>query len=391
MENAAEWRTLWRDLGPGVFLNFAGHAAMPRVALDAACRAAEAKSVPVSGDANDFFATSDRVRASIASLINGDINDIALTTGASAGASLVALGRSWAPGDEILVCASDFPNHVATWVPLEAREGVRVRPIGRAGVFLTAEEVIEALSPDTRMVALSHAGFGDGALIDAPALGRACRRAGVSLLLDASQSMGSTVVDVEVIGADYIVGIGYKYLLGPWGVGFIWMSPQAREALRPGPWNWISQDVQRFGDLDYIAPRPSIHAKRWDSAEMVGPYNLNLAAFDAALGVVCEVTPERVQAHGRDLIDRLFAQLPAPCRPASPVDPERRGAFGCFQASNMPSTERLYRHLRAHGFVVSLRGAAIRVAPHLINDSDDIDQLAAAVERWAVLEGRKMS
>lgn len=388
MENATEWRTLWRDLGPGVFLNFAGHAAMPRAALEAACRAAEAKAVPIGGDADDFFASSDRARASIASLVGGDANDIALTTGASAGTSLVALGRSWAPGDEILVCASDFPNHVATWSPLEAREGVRVRQIGRSGEPLTADEVIEALSPDTRMVALSHVGFGDGALIDAPPLGRACRRAGVSLLLDASQSMGAAKVDVEAIGADYIVGIGYKYLLGPWGVGFIWMSPQARAALRPGPWNWISQDVQRFADLDYVSPRPSVHAKRWDSAEMVGPFNLNLAAFDAALGLVCEITPERVLAHGRGLIDRLFAQLPATCRPVSPVDPEQRGVFGCFQASSLASTEALYRHLRARGFVVSLRGGAIRVAPHLINDSNDIDQFAAAVEQWAVVEGR---
>lgn len=390
MGQSTAWRALWHDLGPGVFLNFAGHAAMPRVALDAACRAAKAKAVPIGGDADDFFASSDRVRASLASLINGNANDIALTTGASAGASMVALGRSWTPGDEILICARDFPNHVATWAPLEAREGVRVRSIEPAGAFPTAQEVIEALSPNTRMVALSHVGFGDGALIDAPALGRACRQAGVSLFLDASQSMGSTVVDVEAIGADYIVGVGYKYLLGPWGVGFIWMSAEAQKALRPGPWNWISQDVQRFSDLDYVAPRPSVHAKRWDSVEMVGPYNLNLAAFDAALGVVCEVTPERVQAHGRGLIDRLFAQLPSTCRPASPLDPNGRGAFGCFRAASQPSTEDLYRHLRIQGFVVSLRGPAIRVAPHLINDSDDIDQLAAAVGQWAVLEGRTM-
>jgi len=83
--------------------------------------------------------------------------------------------------------------------------------------------------------------------------------------------------------------------------------------------------------------------------------------------------------------------LPAACRPASPLDPKGRGAFGCFQASDLPSTEKLYRHLRTQGFVVSLRGPAIRVAPHLINDSDDIDQLAAAVGQWAVLEGRSMS
>lgn len=391
MRSATEWRRLWCDLGPGVFLNFAGHAAMPRVALEAACRAAQAKAVPVGGDAEDFFAVSDRVRASIAALLNGRPEDIALTTGAGAGCAIVALGREWARGDEILICANDFPNHAATWGPLEAREGVRVRAVGRPDGFVSAEELIEALSPATRLVAVSHLGFNDGNLIDAQALGRACRQAGVSLLLDASQSMGSAPVDVQAIGADYVVGIGYKYLLGPWGVGFIWMSPEGRKALRPAPWNWICQDVSRFADLAFVEPMPSVHAKRWDSAEMIGPYNLNLAAFDAGLGVAREATPERVLAHGRALIDRMFSQLPTPCRPASPLDPARRGASGCFQAADAESTADLYRHLRALGFVVSLRGPAIRVSPHLINDNDDIDRLVAAVSQWSMAQERDLA
>lgn len=380
----ADWRARWRALGSATFLNFAGHAAMPCAAVDAALRAAEAKARPFGGDGEDFFAPGERARQAIASLIGGTAERIALTTGASAGAALVALGRAWSSNDEILLYAGDFPNHAASWLSVHERTGARVRIVPRSGPFLDARDVIAAMSPATRLISVSHLGFNDGSLLDAESLGAACREAGVSLMLDVSQSAGAAPIHVEAIGADYVIGVGYKYLLGPWGVGFLWMSKQGKAALADTPWNWLSQDVASFGELDYCAPTPCASVRRWDSAQMAGPYNLNLAAFNAALDLVREAGPEHVLAHGRGLIDRLFSQLPVQCLTASPREATRRGAFGCFKATTRAATSALFEHLRAHDFVLSLRAGVIRVAPHLINDERDIDRLSACVRAWAV-------
>jgi selenocysteine lyase/cysteine desulfurase len=371
----------WADLGGATFLNFAGHAAMPQTAVAAACASAALKGRPIGGDAAGFFDPSERVRSSLARLLGGRAGDIALTTGAGAGAAIVALGLTWRPGDEVVVLQGEFPVHWATWAPMEAREGLKVKAVRRQGDVV--DDVLRALGPKTRLVSISHVGFDDGSLLDAERLCAECRRRGVLVLLDASQSCGAVPLNVEALGADFIVGVGYKYLLGPWGLGFLWASADRWASMRPAPWNWLSQDVRLFSELDYANPAPSAEAKRWDAAQMAGPYNINLAAFAASLDLVESWGAEQVLAHGHQLIDRLFSGLPAGCRATSPRCAAERGPFGCFAATDAVATDDLYEALQRERIIVSRRGSAIRVAPHLLNDANDIDGVLTVANDWA--------
>ena len=371
----------WADFEGATFLNFAGHAAMPRSAVAAACASAALKGRPVGGDTAGFFETSERVRASLARLLGARACDIALTTGAGPGAGIVALGLTWRPGDEVLVLAGDFPVHWATWAPMAAREGLTVTTVRREGDVV--DDVLRALGPRTRLVSISHLGSDDGALLDAARLCAECRRRGVLVLLDASQSCGAVPLSVAALGADFIVGVGYKYLLGPWGLGFLWATADQWAALRPAPWNWLSQDVRGFSDLDFATPAASVEAKRWDAAQMTGPYNINLAAFAASLDLVTAWGAERVLAHGQQLIERLFSGLPAGCRATSPRRAAERGPVGSFAAADDARTDDLFAALQRERIIVSRRGGAIRVAPHLLNDAADIDRLLAVANDWA--------
>jgi selenocysteine lyase/cysteine desulfurase len=373
--------TAWADPGGATFLNFAGHAAMPRMAVAAACASAALKGRPVGGDAAGFFDASERVRSSLAQLLGARAGDIALTTGAGPGAAIVALGLTWGPGDEVVVLEGDFPVHWATWAPMEAREGLKVKAVRREGDVV--DDVLQALEPKTRLVSISHVGFDDGALLDAGRLCAECRRRGVLVLLDASQSCGAVPLSVQALGADFIVGVGYKYLLGPWGLGFLWASAEHWAAMRPAPWNWLSQDVRMFSELDYSRPAASVEAKRWDAAQMAGPYNINLAAFAASLDQVVAWGAEQVLAHGHQLIERLFSGLPARCRATSPRPAAERGPFGCFAAADDAGTDDLYAALQRERIIVSRRGSAIRVAPHLLNGAADIDRVLAVANEWA--------
>jgi selenocysteine lyase/cysteine desulfurase len=381
--------TAWADLGGATFLNFAGHAAMPRMAVAAACGSAALKGRPVGGDAAGFFDASERVRSSLAQLLGARASDIALTTGAGPGAAIVALGLTWRPGDEVLVLEGDFPVHWATWAPMEAREGLKVKAVRREGDVV--DDILQALGPKTRLVSISHVGFDDGALLDAGRLCAECRRRGVLVLLDASQSCGAVPLNVQALDADFVVGVGYKYLLGPWGLGFLWTSAERWAAMRPMPWNWLSQDVCVFSELNFANPAASVEAKRWDAAQMTGPYNINLAAFAASLDQVVAWGPEQVFAHVRQLIERLFSGLPAVCRATSPRHAGERGPFGCFAAADDAGTDDLYVALQRERITVSRRGSAIRVAPHLLNDAADIDRLLAVANEWARASHRTSS
>jgi selenocysteine lyase/cysteine desulfurase len=264
---------------------------------------------------------------------------------------------------------------------MEAREGLKVRAVRRDGDVV--DGILQALRPRTRLVSISHVGFNDGALLDAARLCAECRRRGVLVLLDASQSCGAVPLNVQALGADFIVGVGYKYLLGPWGLGFLWASAERWAAMRPAPWNWLSQDVRVFSELKYTSPAASVDAKRWDAAQMAGPYNINLAAFAASLDQVVAWGAEQVLAHGHQLIERLFSGLPAACRATSPRPAAERGPVGCFAAADDAGTDDLYAALRRARIIVSRRGSAIRVAPHLLNDGADTDRVLAVANDWA--------
>jgi cysteine desulfurase / selenocysteine lyase len=377
------WHLQWCGTGSVTYLNFAAHGLLPRVAIQAVHAAIQTKLAPHTvGDAA-FFEPPEQARTAISKLIGARCEDIALTSGAGAGLATLAMALDWQLGDEVVVARGEFPVQHATWSPLEAREAIRLRVVESQGRFISADALIEALTPQTRIVSVSHVRFDDGSLLDVQRLGRTCNERGIRVILDVSQSCGVVPIDVHTLGADALVCAGYKYLLGPWGSGFLWVRNEFAEVLGPLPSSWLAQDVSTFSALDYVTPAPARSAKRWDTCEYSSPYNFNLAAMAASLDLVLRIGPENVLEHNRRLIARLYSHLPHPCVPSSPLENARRGGFGCFTASSPLQTAQLHQHLLREGIIVALREGHIRIAPHLINSEADIDKLIAVIGDWS--------
>jgi selenocysteine lyase/cysteine desulfurase len=199
------------------------------------------------------------------------------------------------------------------------------------------------------------------------------------LVLDVSQSCGAVPMDVNELGADFLVCAGYKWLLGPWGTGFFWAKNDQLDTVRPGPSYWIAQGAESFSALNFVDPTPSRSANRWDAAEAATHFNFNLTAMDASVDFVLRVGPELVLEHNRKLIELMFEYLPKGCAPASPLDGAQRGPYGCFTAPTPEKTAELYKKLRKENVVVSMREGRIRVSPHLFNSVHDIDRLIVVV------------
>ena len=276
--------------------------------------------------------------------------------------------------------------HYATWKPMEEREDIKLSTVAPRGRFITADDFAAALTARTRLVSVSHVRFDNGAMLDVPRLAEACRKKGTLLLVDVSQSCGSCPFTVNDLGADFLVCAGYKYLLGPWGTGFLWTNRHHRGQLRAGPYNWLSQETEIFAQLNFVDPPQSPTMSRWDVAESSSLFNFNLTVMEASLKFVLRAGADVVHNHCRSLVDRLFKRLPPACGVASPVEPSCRGAFGCIETADRHSTEALYQALRNANVVVALREGRIRIAPHLMNSEEDIDRLlavvAATTEGW---------
>jgi len=198
-------------------------------------------------------------------------------------------------------------------------------------------------------------------------------------VLDVSQSCGALPVDVRSLGADFLVGAGYKYLLGPMGTGFLWARRELQGHFRPVPGNWAMQGVGQFSQLRYAAPAASKSMDRWDAPETQTSLNLNIAVWHESLRYVTDVGPARVYAHTQVLIDHLFENLPAPFRVASPRDRARRGAFGCIDAGSRDASQAVHAALKRTPFVVALREGRLRVSPYLCSTHADIGAFLAAL------------
>ncbi len=376
-----DWRQEWFEIADATYLNVAAQAPMPRVSLRAVQAAMEAKKNPHHIADSTFYEIPNRLRAAIAKLIGGRPEEVALTTGASPGVNAVAYALQWEAGDEIITTRTEFPLQYTAWKPMEAREGVKVKIVSPRQQFISAEDLTSAMTPRTKLVSVSLVRFDDGSLLDAERVAKACHAQGAYLLLDASQCCGAMPMDVNQLGADFIVSAGYKWLLGPFGTGFFWIKSEHLSIVRPGPFYWMAvEGSDNFAALNFADPKPARSASRWDAAEWASTFNFNLVGMDISVDFVTRMGPNLVYEHNRKLIDLLFERLPKDrCLPASPLDSSQRGPYGCFTARSAEKTVELYQLLRKENVIVSLREGKIRVSPHLFNSERDIDHLIRVV------------
>ena len=374
-----DWRTEWFEFEGVAYLNAAGESPLPRISVRAVQAALEWKKYPHQLSDSAYFELPNRIRASVARLIGGQPEEIALTTGASGGLAAVAAGLDWKPEDEVLMARGEFPAHLSTWMPLEAASRLRVKVITPANRFLTAEDFLAAIGPRTRLVSTSLVRFDDGVLLDAARVAEACHAVGAYLLLDVSQCAGAMPLDVRSLGADFLVSAGYKWLLSPYGTGFFWARGDLIEQMRVGPFYWAAlEGAAEFHTLSFRQWKLARGARRWDSPETASFFNLS--AMDASLEFLLRVGVETVWEHNRRLIGEMIARLPLDrCVLASPGDPAARGPYACVAARSAEKTAALYQKLRQANVIVSLREGALRVAPHLYNTERDIDQLLAVL------------
>jgi cysteine desulfurase/selenocysteine lyase len=374
-----DWRKEWFEFDDVSYLNVAGQGPLPRVSIRAVQAALEWKKFPHQLPDSAYFELPNRLRASVAKLIGGGAEEVALTTGASGGLAAVAAGLDWKPEDQVLIARGEFPAHFTTWMPMEQAGRLRVKVVAPRGRFITADDFLAEIGPRTRLISVSLVRFDDGARLDTARVAAAVHAAGGYLLLDASQCAGAMPIDVTALGADFLVCAGYKWLLSPYGTGFFWARGELIEQMRVGPFYWMAlEGAEQFHSLTLDSWKLARGARRWDSPETAS--FLNLAAMDASLEFLLGAGVETIWEHNRRLVEEMLARLPLDrCVLASPRDPAQRGPYACVAARRPERTAALYQKLREAKVIVSLREGALRIAPHLFNTERDIDRLLSVL------------
>jgi selenocysteine lyase/cysteine desulfurase len=359
------------------YLNCAYMSPLLKRAAAAGAEAIARKCRPWTITADDFFADSERARRLFAELLGTDAEAIAIVPAASYGLAVAARNLPLAAGERVLVLAEQFPSNVFTWRELAKERGGDVLTIARPpdGDWTTA--VLAQLDERVRVAALPHCHWIDGGLLDLALIGERCREVGSALVIDATQSLGALPFDLERVRPDYLVCPGYKWLLGPYSLGYLYVAPQHRDG-RPLEQNWIAREASEdFARLIDYAERYQPGARRFDVGE-----RSNFALLPVSI-----VGLEQLLSWGVPAIaETLAARSAAIARRAAALGltsmPESRRAghyLGLGFPRGLPAglPERLAQE-RVH---VSLRGASLRVTPHLYNDEADVERLFAVLDR----------
>jgi selenocysteine lyase/cysteine desulfurase len=359
------------------YLNCAYMSPLLTRAVEAGQAALALKARPWGIRPPDFFSGPDRARSAFARVLGCDPAGVALVPAASYGLATAAANIALRAGDRILVLRDQFPSNVYTWQRSAVETGAEVLAIDTPEDGDLTSALIAAIDERTAVVACPHCRWTDGALIDLSAVAEAARAAGAALVLDLTQSAGALPLDIVRVDPDFVVAAAYKWLLGPYATGFLYVAERWRDG-RPIEEHWMAragaEDFSRLVDYQ-DAYRPG--AARFDVGEAA-----NFALLPAAVVALDQIAAWGVPAIAETLAARTRA-IAARAEPLGLRASDPRLRAGHFLGLRLPDSAPpdLVARLAAEDVHVSVRGRSLRVTPHLYNDDADTDRLIDALAR----------
>lgn len=243
-------RCLFPGLTDKTYFNFGGQGILPRVAYQAILDlyADLEHNGPFSIAANQQIQRLNaQLRTSLADVFSVDAATITLTDNVTTGCNIVLWGIPWQPGDEILLTDCEHPGIIAIVQAIAARFGIVYRfcPILETLNGGDPAQVIgDHLTPQTRLVILSHLLWNTGQVLPLEHILATCRAyAGnypVRILVDGAQSAGSLALNFEALPVDYYAFTGHKWFCGPAGVGGLYIHPDRLGEIQPTYVGWRS-------------------------------------------------------------------------------------------------------------------------------------------------------
>jgi selenocysteine lyase/cysteine desulfurase len=325
--------------------------------------------------ADDWFSDVERLRGLFGALIGATAEGVALVPATSYGFAVAARNLTLRPGDRVVVLADEYPSGIYTWRAAARRTGAEMLTVRRASGQTWTEAVLDVLDERVGVVSVPNVHWTDGAHVDLPVVSGRCREVGARLVVDGSQSIGAMPLDVAALRPDFVVTVGYKWLLGPFGLGYLYVAEEHR-AGEPLEQNWIvragAEDFARLVDYrDEYQPG----ARRFDvgqrtkfelvpmavaALEQLGSWGVPHVAL-ALSGLTHEIA--------RRTADLGFDPLPA----------EQRGPHLLGVRLSEPARSQVLPALEAARCFAAVRGESLRISPHLHVDDADVERLTTAL------------
>ena len=371
-----------------VYLNAGGIGPNPRPVSEALISLAQQVS-DYGPDGMAFqreeFTQAKATRARLASFFGVDSDEITLLRSTAEGFDIVGHGLEWRAGDEVIFGAGDHPAARAIWTVLAQRYGIK--PIRFDLRDVSADEIIDdvrkLITPRTRLISISHVTSENGLRVPARRLADLAHAHGALLMLDGCHAVGQFPINPRELGVDFYAAGAYKWLLAPFGTGFLWTKRELLDQVRP---SWVGAGGAVRFDPEIALWEPLPTGERY---EFGARYWVVVPAMKAAVDFVDSVGLDFVQRQSRAMADRMrarLAEIPGAIDFTPSAEDLRTGMVGAA-VQGMEGRQLMDRlrarnvHIRANRGPNGVTG--VRLCLAFFNNEADVDHTASAIAEAA--------
>ncbi len=373
--NKTEARVKFPHLQNGII--YFNHAATSPVSSDAANRLSnllKEKSETKLDDYPSFLKVLEETKILLADMINCSEDRLAFIDNTSNGLNLLAQSINWKKGDRVLLNDIEFPANVYPFLNLK-KSGVEVDFVKSENGVVTAEQIINSVKPETKLISVSFVQFLSGYKVDLEKIGNYCRANNIIFSVDGIQGIGAMQIDVKKSKIDFLSSGTQKWLMGMQGLAFIYADEEFQKKLNPAFVGWLSVE-NAWNLLDY-----KMDLKTTANVFQGGTLNaFGIYAFNTALKLFADFGFDNVEkevlSNTKYFINKL-KNIGLHCVLENRNDKELAGIV-TFKPDD---SEKLFAELGKKKIICSLREGFIRFSPHFYNIHHEIDKVIDELQK----------
>jgi len=330
----------------------------------------------------DFYTDAEKARTLFSRLINTSEDNIAIISSASYGFALAAKNINLSSSDTILLLSEQFPSNYYIWEEQSRITGATLSIVPRPENDDWTSAVINKIETDKsiKLISLENIHWTDGGYVDLKIISQKLKGTNIKLLIDGTQSVGALPTDVAEINPDFLVVSGYKWLLGPYNLGFCYISPEFHADGQPLEHWWASKvgsdDVTSLTDY----PQEFYHgARRFDFGHR-GNFHL-LPAMINSLEEILDWGVQNIYNYISELNKNIIDSVSS----VGIVPIEEQYRAGHYLGLRFPREvpKDFTNYLTSNNVSASVRGKySLRVTPNVWVDEQDIDKFNNTVRSY---------
>ncbi len=366
------------------YLNCAYMSPLTKSVMAAGQKAIKEKMVPYTIKTQDFFTPIEELKAKFARIIHlNDPERIAIIPSVSYGMANVAANVQLSGKDNIVLIEEQFPSNVYVWIQKAQSSGASIKFVKAPQNILDRarawnQKILDAINENTKLIALAPLHWADGTIFNLESIRKKTRAVGALMVIDGSQSVGALPFDVGILEPDALICAGYKWLMGPYGLGLGYYGTHFDEG-KAIEESWINRlNSYRFDKLVHYQEKYKPKAARYSVGEQSN--FILIPILSAAIDQLLAWEVETIQSYCRKISKEYLAYLKTI---GCVIDAEdyRAGHLFGIRWNDAFDTEKLKNEFDKQKVYVSFRGQAVRVSPHIYNNTKDLEKLVSCFER----------